>query len=218
MVQFNLLPNVKLEYIKTRRTKRLVILGAILAGGAALAVFLVMVVTVDVVQKKSMNDLDRDTIKYTAQLKGIPDLDKMLTVQNQLNTLTGLHDQKIVASRTFTYISQLVPKQASLNELNIDYQQNSISMSGKAPSLDVINSFVDGIKATKYTTDAAGSTAKPAFSDVVLASFSRASDSASFTVTFNFDPTIYNSAANVKLNVPNGTTSPSETLFQKAGS
>lgn len=215
MVQFNLLPDVKLEFIKARRMKRLVILGSILAGGAAIAVFLIMIISVDVVQKHDLSNLNSDVAKYSKQLKNVKDLDKILTVQNQLRTLPDLHDKKVVTSRTFTYVSQLTPPQVSISELDVDFTQNTITVSGDAPALEAVNSFVDGIKATTYKTDADGSTATKAFSSVVLSSFSRDQDKASFTITFSFDPVIYSSANNVTLTVPNGTNSPSNLLFQK---
>ncbi len=94
MVQFNLLPDVKLEYVKTQRTKRLLTLISIVVSIVGLAVLFLSFVTVNVVQKKSLNDLSSDITKYSSQLKNVKDLDKILTVQNQLSTLKGLHDQE----------------------------------------------------------------------------------------------------------------------------
>lgn len=215
MVQFNLLPDVKLEYIKTRRLKRLVVLASVVASAAALAVFLIMIVSVDVLQKRDLTHLNSDIGKYRTQLKSVKNLDKILTVQNQLNTLPGLHDQKVVTSRTFDYISQLTPPEATISSLDVDFTQSTISVSGDAPSLEVINSYVDGLKATTYKTDADGSTPAKAFSNVVLASFTRDPQKATYTITFSFDPVIYSSANNVTLTVPNGTNTPSKVLFQK---
>src|SRR4051812_46628586 len=109
MIQFNLLPNVKLEYVKTQHTKRLLTMLSLVAGMAGIAILLVAIVSVNVVQKKSLSDLDSDIAKYSTQLKSVKDLDKILTVQNQLSTLTSLHDDKPVASRLFSYISQVTP-------------------------------------------------------------------------------------------------------------
>lgn len=215
MIQFNLLPDIKQEFIKARRTKQLVTLMSIGASAAALFLLMLMLVTVDVVQKKSMHDLNGDISKYSSQLKAVPDLDKILTVQNQLNTLTSLHDQKLVTSRLFGYISQLTPTQATISNLNIDFTANTLTLTGEAPSLDVINAFTDTIKATTYTTNAAGSQATKAFNNVVLASFGRDSKGATYNITLGFDPVIFNSANSVKLNVPSGTGGAQQLLFQK---
>lgn len=214
MVQFNLLPDVKLQYIKARRTKRLVTVISVVASAAALVVFLLMIVTVDVVQKKSLHDLNNDIGKYSKQLKSIPDLDKILTVQNQLNTLTGLHDQKVVSSRLFSYIGQVTPSQATISNLGIDFAANTMTLSGEAPSLDVVNGFTDTLKATTYTTDSTKNPTK-AFSNVVLSAFGRDTKGATYTITLGFDPAIFNGANKVTLSIPSGTSSNTSTLFAR---
>jgi Tfp pilus assembly protein PilN len=215
MVQFNLLPDVKLEYVKTQRTKHLLTLVSFVASIAAVAILLLSAVTVYVVQKKSLHDLDSDVTKYSKQLKSVPDLNKILTVQNQLGTLTSLHDQKPVATRLFKYISQVTPAAASLNQLNIDFVAGTLNISGKASSLDVVSTYTDTLKATTYAKDSSDTSKTHAFSNVVLSSFSRGDDGASFTITFNFDPEIFNTANNVTLSVPSSAEADQSSVFQE---
>ena len=92
MIQFNLLPDVKIKYIKTQRTKRMVILVSLLVSAASLALVTIMFVSVQVIQKKSLNDLSKDIVAETKQLQDVQDLDKILTIQNQLTALPALHD------------------------------------------------------------------------------------------------------------------------------
>jgi len=204
MIQFNLLPDVKLEYVKTQRTKHLLTLISIVASLAGVAVLLVSVVTVDVVQKKSLDDENSDITHYSAQLRSVPNLNKILTVQNQLSTLTSLHDQKPVVSRLFNYIAEVTPTQAGLNELNVDFTANTITIGGTAPSLDVVSTYTDTLKATTYGVSGSGKTT--AFSNVVLSSFGQDQSGATFTITCSFDPTIFNTNDNVTLAVPQATT------------
>jgi Tfp pilus assembly protein PilN len=213
MIQFNLLPDVKIEYIKARRTKRLVTVISIIVAATSVVVFLLAIVTVDVVQKKSLHDLDTDITKYSKQLKSTPNLDKILTVQNQLETLGGLHADKPVTSRLFGYIAQLTPTQASLGKLSVDFTANTMIIGGTAPSLDVVSTYTDTLKATTYTTDADTKTKTKAFSSVVLSSFGRDSKNASFTIMLSFDPVIFNSKNNVKLTLPTGATNSQSALF-----
>src|SRR4051812_29619221 len=117
MVQFNLLPDVKLEYVKTQSTKRMLTVVSVIVSLASIGVLLLSFVSVNVVQKKSLSDLNNDITKYSRDLKGVKDLDKILTVQNQLSTLTSLHDQKPVGTRLFDYIAKVTPAQANLNQL-----------------------------------------------------------------------------------------------------
>lgn len=214
MIQFNLLPDVKLEYVKTQRTKHLLTLVSFLVSIASIAVLIISTTTVDVVQKKSLRDENRDIARYSAQLKSTPDLNKILTVQNQLKTLSTLHDQKPVTSRLFSYISQVTPAQASLNQLNIDFSANTLSIGGSAPSLDVVSTYTDTLKATKYAVVGAGGGAKPAFSGVVLSSFGRDDQGATFTITCAFDPLIFSTDDNVTLSVPASAGADQSNVFQ----
>jgi hypothetical protein len=211
MIQFNLLPDVKLEYVKSQRTKHLLTLVSIVVGIASLGVLAVSLFSVDVVQKKSLHDLDGDISRYSTQLKDVKDLDKILTVQNQLGTLTSLHDQKPVASRLFTYISQVTPQQADLDKLSLDFENGTITFGGSAPSLDVVSTYTNTLKSTTYKTDANGK--GHAFNNVVLSSFSRDDDGASFTITASFDPIIFQSQSTVTLTVPATADSSQSSVF-----
>lgn len=216
MVQFNLLPDVKLEYVKTERTKRLLTVVSFFASVGGIALLILSIVSVDVVQKKSLNDLNNDISRYSSQLKSVSGLDKILTVQNQLSTLTSLHDKKPVTSRLFAYISQLTPGQASLNQLTIDYTANTLTIGGGAPQLDVVSTYTDTLKKTTYKTDADGSSATKAFSNVVLSSFGRDDKGATFTITCSFDPIIFNSANKVTLTVPATASADQSSVFEES--
>lgn len=211
MIQFNLLPDVKLQYLKVRRTQRLVVSISSLLIVASLVVFVLLIGTVDVFQKKNLSDLNRDVKTYTNQLQNTPNLNKILTVQNQLEVLTSLHDQKPAASRLFSYLQQLTPSAAAISQLNVSFAQsassqtaastpNTLSITGAANSLDVVNAFADTLKFTTYKK-ADGSSAN-AFSAVVLAQFSRSSSGATYNITANFDPAIFDSTNNTSLTVP----------------
>lgn len=53
MIEFNLLPAVKQEYIKVQRSKRMVITIALIVGAIAIAIFVVLFVNVNILQKKA---------------------------------------------------------------------------------------------------------------------------------------------------------------------
>lgn len=205
MIQFNLLPDVKQEYLKANRNKRLVIGASLLVIAASLFVFVVLVGIVDVLQKKNLHDLNNDVSKYTSQLKSTPELNKILTVQNQLNSLSPLHDQKAVASRLFNYLTQLTPAAATISEMSVDYQQHTMTITGAANSLDIVNIYADTLKFTTYKiADSNPSTSdKKAFSGVVLSEFRRNESGAHYTILLSYDTTIFDSASKVSLTVPN---------------
>ncbi len=218
MIQFNLLPDVKQEYIKTQRIKRLVMSVSFIASAAALLVLIVALSSVYIIQKKSINDLNVDIKTYSSKLKNTDHISDILTVQSQLNSLSTLNTQKPVTSRLFGYLSQLTPTQATISDLRIDYTLSTMTISGNAPSFDVVNTFVDGLKFTEYSVKGSTSS-KSAFSTVVLASFSRSSKSATYSITLNFDPIIFNIADDVTLSVGNQSSSAQQPsiIFKKEG-
>ncbi len=201
MIQFNLLPDVKLEYVKAQRAKRLVQSLCFLVSAAALAIMVMLILTVDVWQHKTIQNLTDDINAASTDLKSTPELNKILTVQGQLHVLNDLHDQKPTAYRVFAYLSQVTPKNATISDVTFDFVENTVAIKGNAPTLDVVNQFTDSLKFTKYT-QGSSSDSQLAFSGVVLSDFSRSSKDASYTIDATFDPTIFSSADSVKLKVP----------------
>lgn len=219
MIQFNLLPDVKLEYIKARRTKRMVMLISAVISGASLALLILLFLAVNVFQKTHLNNLTEDIATDSKQLQETPELNKILTVQNQLNNLTALHDAKPVVSRISKYLTQVTPTKVSIADLKVDFTANSISITGGADSLSTVNKFIDTLKFTTYETKD-GRTNK-AFSDVVLTSFGREEGSARYQISLKYDTVIFDANAVVTLVVPQNfittrslTEKPSEQLFQ----
>lgn len=220
MIQFNLLPDVKLAYIKAERQKRLVISISVIASIAAITLFLLLFTFASFVQKKSINDLTKDIDKSSKNLTGTEDLNKILTIQNQLTSLEQLHGQKVVATRLFGYIQQVTPAQASISSLNIDFAQNTLMISGQTPSQLATNTYADSLKFTTFSTKS-GTSKAPAFSEVVLSSFSSAEGKASYSFAMKFDPKLFLQTEEVTLEVPKITSTRSNTelpgnaLFQE---
>ncbi|MGH7157773.1 MAG: hypothetical protein ACREGD_01715 [Candidatus Saccharimonadales bacterium] len=219
MVQFNLLPDIKVQYLKARRQKRLFMTASTVVIIGTVVIIAVLSSFVFGVQRKSLNDLSRDIDQKGAALSSTPDLDRILTVQNQLKSLPGLHNDKAVAGRLYGYVSQITPADATIARLHVDFAKNTISISGSASSLEVVNVFTDTLKFTQFTT-AKNNTAQQAFSSVVLSSFGRDEEVATYTITAAFDPAIFSELEEVKLTVPNVVTTRSEVaqpaaLFQQ---
>lgn len=210
MIQFNLLPDIKIQYLKAKRQKHIVILVSVVASAAALGIFILLLTTVFVLQKKNISDLNKDIKTSSNQLQGVQDLNKILTVQNQLGALTSLHDKKVVSSRLLDYLTQVTPANASISKLEVDYATNTMTISGNAPALNIVNTYTDTLKFTKYVTGESN-TEKSAFSDVVLASFTRDPKTTTYEVTLKYDPIIFSNAKQVTLKVPKIITTRSET-------
>ncbi len=218
MIQFNLLPDVKLEYLKARKSKRLIMLTAAGVSAVAVTILLLLTLYVNVAQKKHLRDLNTDVKKYQGQLNTTADLNKILTIQNQLSSLPKLHGAKPVTSRLFGYIAALTPAQANISKLSVDFEAHTISITGTADSLSTVNKFTDTLKFTTYASSDQTTTG-PAFSSIVLSSFSRDEKTASYSIDAAFDPIIFDNASDIALSVPKIISTRSETekpaaLFQ----
>jgi hypothetical protein len=207
MIQLNLLPDVKLEYIKAQRARRLVLTVSVLVGAVAIAL-LALLLSVDGLQKKHLSDLNRDIGSESSKLQGEPQISKILTVQNQLGSLTALHAGKPAASRLFDYLNEVTPVQVSISDFSIDFTKQTSTITGTADALSSINKYVDTLK---YTTYSGGSQSgnSPAFSNVVLSSFGLNSGSkdnsqaANYTITLSYDKNVFDITQKITLTVPN---------------
>lgn len=205
MIEFNLLPNVKLEYLKARRLKRVVIAVSFIIVSAAIGLFVLLILFVDVAQKVKLDDLAKSTASAANQLTGNKNLNGILTIQNQLKTLPSLQAKEPVVSNLYGYLTQVTPNNATISTLSIDFTSNTISIQGSADSLNTITQFVDTLQFTTYNNGS--TTGKPAFTNVNLGTFSGPSSSsnsssASYSITFNYDPVLFTTGNNVKLVIP----------------
>lgn len=216
MIQFNLLPDVKQQYIHAKRMKRTAIVISFLIAASSLFIFVMLFLSVHVFQQKHIKNINEDIATTTKKLKNIKDLDKILTIQNQLNSLPALHVQKPVVSRLAGYLSQTTPLKITIGELEVDYDQKTMKIIGTSDSLENVNKFVDTLKFSKSAEIPADGTAakenvtKP-FSSVVLNAFTRKDQEATYEIIANFDPAIFDNSKNIKLIVPKITTTRSET-------
>lgn len=218
MIQFNLLPSVKLEYVRAKRNKRMTLLIAVLVAGVSLAILILLFVAVQLVQKKYSKDLSADIKTQSSKLENTPDLNKILTIQNQLASLPGLHDQKPLAIKFLNYVKLLTPAKVSISDLEIDYSANTILINGSADEISTVNTFVDTLKFTTYKADSG--TEGKAFSEVVLTNFGKDKKGISYKISLKFDSIISSNTKPANIVVPNGKittrseTEKPEALFQ----
>ncbi len=219
MIQFNLLPSVKIEYIRAKRTKRLVTLIATLVILASLPVVISLSAIVFVWQPQRMHSLDTSIKANAKKLQGTTDINKVLTIQSQLSAIDQLHADKPVASRLFAYLQSMTPKDASLQTSEVDFDAGTMSLTGQAKSLSDVNKLADTLKFTTIVKKDSKE-AVNAFSNVVLTNFGVDAKGASFTLTMEYDKAIFDSSEDqISLTIPNIITSRSETerpadLFQ----
>jgi Tfp pilus assembly protein PilN len=208
MIQFNLLPDVKIKYIKARSQKRLVILCSAVLGVASLAVLSLSIMYTYGVQGAQLSSLNKkikaSTSSITQKNKQVDDIGKVLTVQNQLVSLDSLHASKPIMGHIFDYLAKLTPSQVTISTLSVENNTvHTISVQGSTDTLETINKFVDTLKFTTFKTDK-DAAEQQIFTGVSLSSFGRDKSGASYSILLTYDPIIFDNKYTVSnLIVPN---------------
>lgn len=212
MIQFNLLPTVKAEYLRTKRLKRIISLVSALVIAVCVGILAILFTIVFVIQPRMLNNLDKSIKSVANDIKSTKDINKVLTIQNQLIAVSGLHDQKPRAERLFTFLTQTTPANISIESFDVDISSSKINVSAQAKTVVDMNKYVDILKFTdvNYGDDSTPET--KAFSLVVLNSYAVSEDGVAFSVSFGYVPDILSvEKSKLKLVVPNITSTRSET-------
>ncbi len=109
MIEINLIPDVKQELLKAQRARAVVISASIFTSIVAMAVVVVLLVYMFVVQGARNLYLDGQIDTKGKQFSSVEDLSKILTIQNQLKTISDLNGQKKMDARVFDMMSAITP-------------------------------------------------------------------------------------------------------------
>lgn len=222
MIQLNLLPDLKKEFLKAQKTKGFVIGISILITLGAAAVSALLFVYVTFVQQLQTNIVTGDIEKKAAELKAVPDVNKYLSIQNQLASLDALHSQKGQYSRLFSFMTSLnpgAPNNISLSTLQLSTLDKAVVFNGSTASFESLNVFVDTLKNAQVKYKPAGqaeAVQEPMFSQVLVQSSSLARLNNNSVVTFvvratYLDPVFAITNTDVTVEIPNITTTSSST-------
>lgn len=212
MIQINLLPDVKAEYVKAQRTKHMVVVISFIVIVSCLVVLAILLSTAYGGQKLQLNNAKTNIDKNLKTVQSYKDLDKVLTIQNQLKALTPLHVAKPVVSRTFTYLQQITPSDVRIDTFTVNFAENTIQLDGNADSVIAVNRFVDTLKFTTIAPVPEGQDPQNAFSSVILQSFSTSDSEVTYSISLKVDPELFNSEnKDIKLVVPVTVTTRSQT-------
>ena len=134
MIEINLLPSVKRELLKTRAMRNRVISISFLVGGASIAavVVLALILGSQIAAEAVQNGVIKDR---NDKLMAVEDLNKVVTIQNQLTKINEQHSRKKINSRIFdvvTAVNPVVPNNVSFSDIKVNPESKTITLEGSA--------------------------------------------------------------------------------------
>lgn len=217
MIELNLLPDVKQEFVHAQRLHRKIISAMILLIIVSVGLVALIAVNLYVVQSVHERIVDGDIKNHTKQLQEQDNLTRDLTVQNQLAALSDLHKDKSIYSRLFDYLLVLNPKAPNsikISQLKVDSETKTITIDGSAMNYKAVGVFKDTLENAALTTSQ-GSEDSAVFTDVQLSDVGLGQDSFGANITtFKFiltysDEAFARDTQNATVTVPNKNTTPS---------
>lgn len=237
MIEINLLPEVKKEFVRTQRTKKRIVSVIILASIVSLGLVGVLAFYTFAGLPILQSNADKDINSIAKKLQSDKNLSRNLTLQNQLSILPELHAKKGDFSPLFEIAKSLNPASPNnvyISKITIDGITNSIVIEGTTRDYNAIGVFRDTFKSAliSYTTkDTEGTStdkkdvqlfSNVSFTNVGLAKSDSGGQTASFKATANYDPEVFASTTSKRqVRIPKQKTSPSTenvSLFSQSGS
>ena len=220
MIEINLLPDIKQEFVRAQRMKRVIISFAVLTSIATVGLVGLLLFWLFVVQGVRLIAVDNSIKGKTQQLNDEKNLTRNLTIQNQMASLVKLHEAKGDFSNLFEYLKTLNPADpdtVSMSKIVIDTNASTLTMEGFAGSFKSIGVFRDTLANAKisYITISGEKVNKGLlFSDIKVPkkSLDKGNDEAivaSFQIVATYDPNAFQwGIAKPVLTIPQKSTTP----------
>lgn len=154
MIQINLVPDVKLELIKAQRHRNAVVSISIIAMVAAVIVVVLLGVVIGA-QAVRRNIVTESIKEADKSFRGMQDIEKTVTVKNQLESIQSTHDQKTMTSRIFDLLAEASAKgtdnSVSMTSFSIDTETQTISLLAQTDTrgfeaAEVFRKNIDGMR------------------------------------------------------------------------
>ncbi|OYW44639.1 hypothetical protein B7Z28_00095 [Candidatus Saccharibacteria bacterium 32-45-3] len=224
MIRLNLLPDIKREYIRARRSEAKAISFAILLSLIAVGGMGLLGTYVYGVQALQQSMLTSSIKNNMDELSKTKDLNKYITLQNQLNNITALHEGKSNFSRFIDMMPVLMPVAPNVIKLStttLDTTAGTFVFEGTAESdnpytsLIVFRDTLSNAKVTYHTEGSNENITANLFSVVTIDSQGLSTDQdskprVSFKISALYLPEAFKATSlDVKASVPVLDTTPS---------
>lgn len=149
MITLNLLPDIKKEYLKAQKVRNMVVSTSILISLVAVGLVTLLAISVYVGQNLVIAQQSNQITENHKKLSAKPEIDKYLTIQNQLAAVDSISSSRATYARLFDYLQQLNPAPpytVSLYNLTIDRSTNTMKFVGGAANFESVNNFKNAIE------------------------------------------------------------------------
>lgn len=197
MIEVNLLPDVKREYLRAQQMKHVVIVTSAMIAAVSLILLGLLFGYVQVVQPQYQKKIQSDIDNALIESKNKEDAVKIVTVQGALEQIPGLQDKKMLTSNMFGYLQAFTPRDVSYSNVKLSLTDSTLVLQGTAPTFEQANVLANNIKSAKFTyKNSDESRSVPPFSEVVFNTLSRGDQTqtngnVSFQITLKVDPVIF---------------------------
>ena len=215
MIELNLVPDVKQEFIKAQRVRNMVTAGSVLAmlisGGVVVALLMYTFGAQTLMRTLADNGIKSEFGKLSSH----EDLGKSLTIQNQLTQIDMISSNRGVNSRIFDILSAVnpqAPNNVTMSTVRYNASEKTITIEGStAGGFNAVDALKKTILNTKlkYTKDSE-SAETPLSSSVRITNTAYAEDSGgekklTFTLTFSYpEELLSNSVKSLVIVSPTG--------------
>lgn len=205
MIEINLIPDVKQEYLKAKRARMLVISGAIIVSIISVVIVLLLAVYLFVFQAVRSQGADTAIKNKQQKITSTADLTNMLTLQSQLANISSLHSKQNISSRMFEVLGAIrptQPNQVTFSTVKYDAENKTVHIDGQAVNGFVaVDVFKKTIEATTFSYQKDNkTTTRSLANNVTLSNLSYGEDASGakvlrFTVDFVYDPSLFESSS-----------------------
>lgn len=214
MIEINLLPDVKQEFIRAQRLRNTVISISILVGLAAVGIVLLLgsFLGTQVIRDKLAGDaIDKEFKK----LSEVDDISKIVTIKNRLAKISDINQNRSISSRIFdvlTAINPQEPNDVKMSSVTYDPEDRTISVEGSAKNgYAATDVFKKTILNTKFEyVDGEKTETVPLTSDVTISNTSYGEDNTGarvlrFSLSFKYYKDLFsNEINNARIISPTG--------------
>ena len=165
MIEINLVPDVKQQLIRAQQIRSAVVSIAIVVAIAAVGVVVLLLLYVGG-QELRRSSLDNSIKTLSAEFEQTDDIERVLTIQRQLEVISNLNDSKLVSSRLFDVLSAITNQGAvdvAISSLLLDEEAGTITINAQSESgYATLEQFEKTIKGSLLTyREEEGDSAEP---------------------------------------------------------